>query len=104
MLDPRGETQLVHRVEDAALHRLLAVLHVGDRAAAHHAHGVGEIAPLGERRHVDEGAARVGLGPGGKSGAPAAAAGNRASVASFTSLVTSGAAAAALAGSGYLSG
>jgi hypothetical protein len=59
MLDARREAQLVHRVENAPLHRLLAVLHVRDRAAAHDAHGVGEIAALGKQRHVDEVVVRV---------------------------------------------
>ena len=49
---PRGrvEAQLVHRVEDAPLHRLLAVGDVGQRAAHDHAHRVLEIAALGELR------------------------------------------------------
>ena len=37
---------LVHRIEDAAVHRLQAVAHVGQRARHDHAHGVIEIAAL----------------------------------------------------------
>ena len=53
VLHAGAQPELVHRVEDAALHRLLAVFDVRDRAAAHHAHRIGEVAALGERRHVD---------------------------------------------------
>ena len=41
-----GEVELVHRVEDAPMHRLQAVAHVGQRAAHDHAHRVIEIAAL----------------------------------------------------------
>src|SRR5262245_51513037 len=53
MLDTGSQSQLVHGVEDPTLNRLLAVLDVGDRPAAHHAHRVGEVAPFGEGPHVD---------------------------------------------------
>jgi hypothetical protein len=36
----------VHREEDAAVHRLQAVAHIGQRTAHDHAHGVVEIRPL----------------------------------------------------------
>ena len=38
-----GEPHFVHREEDAALHGLLPVRHVGQRAAFHHAHRVVEV-------------------------------------------------------------
>ena len=37
---------LVHRIEDAAMHRLQPVAHVGKRARHDHAHGVIEIGAL----------------------------------------------------------
>ena len=40
VLHAGAQAELVHRIENAALHRLLAVLDVRDRAAAHHAHRV----------------------------------------------------------------
>ena len=40
----RLEARLVHRVEHAAVHRLEAVAHVGQRAAHDHAHRVVEVA------------------------------------------------------------
>ena len=46
----RVEPELVHRVEDAPLHRLLAVGDVGQRASHDHAHRIFEIAALGEGR------------------------------------------------------
>src|ERR1700694_4503505 len=48
---PRGciESQLVHGVENASLHRFLAVCNVGERPPHDDAHRIFEIAPLGER-------------------------------------------------------
>ena len=53
----RGVALLVHRIEDAPVHRLQAVANVGQRAAHDHAHRVIEIRTLhlfgnGDRAHV----------------------------------------------------
>ena len=55
---------LVHRIEDAAVHRLEAVARIGQRARHDHAHGVVEIGPLhllddGDGAHI--GGARTGF-------------------------------------------
>ena len=42
------ETQLIHRIQDAALHGFLAVAHVGQGAALDDGDGVIEIGALGE--------------------------------------------------------
>ena len=63
MLAPREERQLVHRVEDAALRRLEAVAHVGQRARDDDGHRVVEERVLDLVRDVDLGdllALRVG--------------------------------------------
>src|ERR1700681_3570783 len=44
MLLGRIEAHLAHRVEDAALHRLEAVAHVGERPRRDDGHGIGEVA------------------------------------------------------------
>ena len=41
-----GQAHAVHRVEDAPVHRLQSVAHIGKRTADDHAHGVIEIAAL----------------------------------------------------------
>ena len=38
-----GQAEIVHGHQDAALHRLQAVAHIGQRARDDHAHGVVEI-------------------------------------------------------------
>ena len=43
----RDQAHLAHRVEDAALHRFLAVAHFRQRAALDHRHGVFKIGALG---------------------------------------------------------
>ena len=51
----RIQTKLVHRVENAALHRLLPVGNIRQGAAHHHAHRIFEIAPLrklGQRQRL----------------------------------------------------
>ena len=60
---------VAHGVEDAPLHRLEAVAHVGQRAADDHAHGVIEVAALHLLLDRDdlEGARRRRAGQGGKS-------------------------------------
>ncbi len=55
-----GEFELVHRVENAPMHRLQPVAHVGQRAADDHAHRVIEIAALHfveDRNRLDVGGA-----------------------------------------------
>ena len=47
MLVAVGQTHLAHGVQDAPLHRLLAVAHVRQRAPLDHRHGVFEIGALG---------------------------------------------------------
>ena len=47
VLGARREAHLVHREEDAALHRLEAVLHLGQGTGFDHAHRVGQIGALG---------------------------------------------------------
>ena len=54
---------LVHRIEDAAMHRLEPVAHVGQRAGHDHAHGVIEVAflhLLGDRHRANIGGPAVG--------------------------------------------
>ncbi|SPU80182.1 Uncharacterised protein [Brucella suis] len=41
-----GEIHLVHGMENAPMHRLQAVAHIGQRAAHDHAHGIIKIRPL----------------------------------------------------------
>jgi hypothetical protein len=57
VLGAGGKPHLVHRMQDAALHRLEAVLDLRQGARPHHAHGIGEVGALGvggerERRSV----------------------------------------------------
>ena len=70
----RREAVLVHRVEDAPVHRLQAVAHVGQRPRHDHAHGVIEIAALhlfgdGDDANVRRGSVprfwRIGIGQSG---------------------------------------
>jgi hypothetical protein len=49
----RAIAAVVHRVDDAAVHRLEAVAHVGQRAPDDHAHRVVEIAALHLELEVD---------------------------------------------------
>ena len=48
------QPHFVHHMQNAPLHRLLTVFDIGNGAPAHHAHGVGQIAALGEGAHIDE--------------------------------------------------
>ena len=43
----KGQAHAVHRIQDAALHRLLAVAHIGQRAPFHHAQRIFQIGALG---------------------------------------------------------
>jgi len=47
------EAQVLHRVEDAAMHRLQPVARVGQRPRHDHAHGIVEIRRLHFRIYVD---------------------------------------------------
>ena len=64
---------VAHRIEDAAVHRLEAVAHVGQRARHDHAHGVIEIRTPhllldGDRRHVGRRGRRRRFGSQGELG------------------------------------
>jgi hypothetical protein len=48
-----GQAHALHGVEDAALHRLLAIAHIGQRAALDHAERVFQVGLLGVQRQRD---------------------------------------------------
>ena len=64
----RAEARLVHRVEDAAVHGLQTVAHVGQRAGDDHAHRVVEVAALQLRLDGDGRDAAGRRGAGGRCG------------------------------------